>query len=275
MSYHVIDMGPIKISTKEITSSVLIATLVTVASVMGIVNPNIYSHETANWAQQAIGQDIGNLLAVVVFLISTYFLRKGSLNAFFIWIGTSFYFIYAYLIYAFFIHFNGLFLVYVAVLGLNVYTLIGVLLGQKNIFHILKQSSHTKRTSAAVLLIIIGVVFELLWLSEIIPALVTGHVPRSITAAGLWVNPVHVIDLSLVLPGMMITGIQLVRKKMMGYLFVAPWLVFAALMGASIVATLIMQLMEETVEAIVPLVMVSAIVGSSIMVLRHYLNYSE
>jgi hypothetical protein len=165
--------------------------------------------------------------------------------------------------------------VYVAVLGLSVYTLIGVLLGQKNIFHILKQSSHTKRTSAAVLLIIIGVVFELLWLSEIIPALVTGHVPRSITAAGLWVNPVHVIDLSLVLPGMMITGIQLVRKKMMGYLFVAPWLVFAALMGASIVATLIMQLMEETVEAIVPLVMVSAIVGSSIMVLRHYLNYSE
>jgi hypothetical protein len=70
-------MGPIKISTKEITSSVLIATLVTVASVMGIVNPNIYSHETANWAQQAIGQDIGNLLAVVVFLISTYFLAEG------------------------------------------------------------------------------------------------------------------------------------------------------------------------------------------------------
>jgi hypothetical protein len=258
------------ISTIGVWLSILIGVLVAISSLSGIFNPATYAKETANWAMQAVGQDIGNLLAVPTLLISTYMLQKRSLQAYFIWLGTLFYFIYAYLIYAFFIHFNYLFLVYVAILGLSSYTLLGGLVGQ-GIRSILQPLSNRKIKSASVLLIIIGVLFGFLWLSELIPALLSGQVPKSTMTAGLWVNPIHVIDLALVLPGMILTGIFLWRKKLMGYLFAVPWLTFSVLMGSSIVATMIMELMNGNREATIPLIMVGIIVLASLLVLYHYL----
>jgi hypothetical protein len=205
-------MEKLTISTIWVWLSILIGFLVAIASLLGIFNPATYSKETANWAMQAVGQGIGNLLAVPTLLISTYLLHKRSLKAYFIWLGTLLYFIYAYLIYAFFIHFNYLFLVYVAILGLSSYTLLGGLVEQ-NIPHILQPLSNRNIKSASILLIIIGVLFGLLWLSEIIPALLSGQAPKSTITAGLWVNPVQVIDLALVLPGMILTGIFLWKKS--------------------------------------------------------------
>src|SRR5687768_51548 len=110
--------------------SIINACLVSVASLLGILNPHTYFQETVNWAMQAVGQDVGNLLAAPALLISTYFLTKKSNRAFLIWLGIHLYLIYAYLVYAFFIHFNYLFLVYVTILGLSSYTMIGALLEQ-------------------------------------------------------------------------------------------------------------------------------------------------
>ena len=42
----------------------------------------------------------------------------------------------------------------------------------------------------------------MLWLSELIPASLSGEVPKSVTDAGLWVNPIHVLDLAVLLPGL-------------------------------------------------------------------------
>lgn len=60
--------------------------------------------------------------------IAVYFVNKGSVKAFLVWSGVLLYLIYAYVIYAFDVHFNSLFLVYVAILGLSFYALIGSLL---------------------------------------------------------------------------------------------------------------------------------------------------
>jgi hypothetical protein len=57
----------------------------------------------------------------------------------------------------------------------------------------------------------------------------------------------------------------------MGYLFAAPWLTFSVLMGSSIVATMIMDLMNGNFEALVPLIMVGLIVLASLIVLWSYL----
>ena len=91
------------------------------------------------------------------------------------------------------------FLVYVAVLGLSAWAVI---------FHdgqLRRQDIHypegLPQKVAAYTLIGTGVLFAFLWLSDVVPALLTGRVPASLTEAGLWVNPIHVIDLSMVLPG--------------------------------------------------------------------------
>lgn len=255
-----------------IMSSMIISALVTAASLLGIFNPATYRFETANWTLQAIGQDMGNLIAVIVFVITTFYLSQKSSKAFFIWIGALFYFIYAYLIYSFFVHFNFFFLVYTAILGLCVYTTIG---GLAKFIQNIKLNQNKYARFASLILIVTGVLFILLWLSEIIPALISGNQPASLKGTGLWVNPIHVIDLSVVLPGMVSTGVLLLKKNKWGYIFAAPWLTFSILMGISIIVTMILMLFQDNKTAIVPLMMVSLIVCLSIATLYHFLFRSK
>jgi hypothetical protein len=245
--------------------------LITFASLSGIFNPATYAHETANWAMQAVGQDIGNLLAVVVLLVSTFFITRKSFTAYFIWLGVHMYLIYAYLLYAFFVHFNFLFLIYVAILGISSYTLLGSLLEQDSSYLVKRLiTKHIKFTS--IVLILTGTLFTILWLSEIIPALLLNQPPKSAAAAGLWVNPVQVIDLSLVLPGITMTGILLWKRKAIGYLFAAPWLTFSVLMGASIIFTMVLEITIGTTNAVIPLIFVGVIVAASLSALVRYLK---
>ena len=65
-----------------------------------------------------------------------------------------------------------------------------------------------------------------------------GKIPQSITESGLLTNPVHVLDLGLYLPAMIITSMLLWRRKLLGYTFAIPLLVFSVLTGIGILTTL-------------------------------------
>jgi hypothetical protein len=159
----------------------------------------------------------------------------------------------------------------VIVLGLSFYTVVGSL-AEQDLISISKSFLSKHEKPASILLIIIGILFSFLWLSEIIPALISVTIPKTLVGTGLWVNPVHVIDLSIVLPAMIITGIYLLKKKHLGRLFSAPWLIFSVLMSASIVATMIMDLANGNYGAIVPLVMIGTITISGVITLNLYLK---
>lgn len=257
-------MNKINVPRAFIVISIISASLIFIASYLGLNNPITYAKESNNWAMQARGQDIGNIIALLPFTLSIYLLVKRSVKGFLLYLGCLFYFVYAYLIYAFFVHFNYLFLIYVAVLGFSFYCLIGILIPQ-NYSYLTKVLVIKNRKFASVILIIIGVLFATLWLSEIISALFSGSIPQSAQIADLWVNPIHVIDLSLVLPGMIITGILLLQRKFLGYLFASSWLFFSVLMGTSIVVTLFMELQNGNSEAIAPVIMVTLIVLLSLV----------
>src|SRR6185295_17406390 len=99
-----------------------------VASAAGVFLPDIYAHETASWAAQGVGQDIVNLLVVFpAVLVSAYLMARGSVRGLLVWLGLLIYVIYSYVLYAFFVHFNRLFLVYVSVLGLAFWAFVGAL----------------------------------------------------------------------------------------------------------------------------------------------------
>lgn len=258
------------VSKSVLMWSVLISTLVVVASLFGLFDPSIYGKETENWATQAKGQDIGNLLAVVVLIVSGYLLRKGSFKAGLLWLGTLLYLIYAYVVYAMAVHFNALFLVYVAVLGLCSYAVILTISDMK------RQNIECGNVSAlrfaSYVIIGIGILFGMLWLSEIIPALLTDRVPQSLLDAGLWVNPIHVIDLAIVLPGFMLTGYFALKGRSSGLFFLAPWLTFSVLMGLSIVAAMIMMTLQGVGSTLAPMIMVSLVVLLSFVALWRYTN---
>jgi hypothetical protein len=82
----------------------------------------------------------------------------------------------------------------VVILGLSFYMLVGGLVAvdwSKN-SPLLKGNPKAKIVS--LLLFIIGTMFTLLWLSEIVPNHISGTIAQSLAETQLWVNPVHVLD---------------------------------------------------------------------------------
>src|ERR1700738_3385591 len=223
-----------KISKIALWLSVIDALLVLLASVSGIFLKSVYARETPSWAVQGIGQDIVNLVAVMVLLIAAYFVNKGSVKAFLVWSGVLLYLLYAYSIYAFDVHFNSLFLVYVAILGLSFYALVGGVIQMH--FNALQApfSANPLASVVRVFFLVLGIVFCLLWLREDIAALTTGVIPPSVTEANLPTNPVHILDLGLYLPAMLLTALLLWRRKLLGYLLAGALLVFSILTGTAI-----------------------------------------
>ena len=225
-------------------SSALLLILLVVASLFGVFVEATYSMDTPSFATQAIGQDIVNLTVIApLLLISTYFTYKNNRKAMFVWSGVIFYLIYTYAIFCFDQQFNSLFLVYGALFGLSFYSYMYFLL-----FTIKEPveewyTNDTPIKLVSVFLIIVAVLFNVIWLSEIIPALLYGEIPPSVIEDGTPTNPVHVLDLSLILPAFFITAIFLWKKNRYGYLLAPTMLMFLFLMGSAIIGMVItMQL---------------------------------
>jgi hypothetical protein len=230
-------MSEFRIRPIWIGLSVLVSALVAVAGAAGIFLKGVYARETASWAAQGIGQDFVNLtVAVPALLASAWFLRKGSVRALLVWMGVLIYIIYSYLMYAFSVHFGLMFPVYVAALGLSFYALFGCLFSLDRGALGASFPPAIKVKPAAVYLMVSGVVFAGLWLSDIVHALVTGTLPAGLAETGLPVNFVHVEDLGFILPGMIITSVLLWKRKALGYIFAVPLMVFAAAMGIGIIS---------------------------------------
>lgn len=250
----------------------VLAPLVLLTSVAGLADARVYAEETENWALQAKGQDWGNLLAVVVLVVAALRHRMGSQRAGLVWLGTVLYLTYAFIVYAFAVHLNYLFLGYVAVLGVSAWAMVFTVHSIRN--PAIRYPHGRARTVAAWVLIVIGVMFAGLWLSELVPALLEGTLPASLVEAGLWVNPIHVIDLSTVLPAFIITGIGSLRSRELGLFWLAPWLVFSVLMGSSIFAAMILMTTAGAADTVPATVMVGVVAAASLIAVRGYLKAS-
>ena len=260
-----------KISKTPLWISVLVAFLVLFASGAGLFIKSFYARETISWTVQAYGQDIANLVAAATLFIAVYFVNKGSVKAFLVWIGVLLTLIYPYIIYAFDIHFNSLFLVYVAILGLSFYTLVGSMI-RINLNSLQPSfAATTKARPVGIFLLLVALLFSLLWLSEDIPALLTGKIPQTVMESGLFTSPVHVLDLGLYLPAMIITALLLWRRKLLGYLLAGPLLVFSILTGTAILAIFLVMSMKGMpasvgVEAFFAIIIVVSLVLSVLYV---------
>jgi hypothetical protein len=147
--------------------------------------------------------------------------RGGALWAYLAWIGLLGYSVYTFAIYAFAVHFGPLFLLYVAVFGLSIYALV-VGLSRLDYERVKESfSARVARRSASYLLMAIGGFFYLVWLWAVVPALVAGRVPDDLVKAGLLLNPVHVLDMAVFLPAMLLAGALLLRRRAMGYVLAA------------------------------------------------------
>lgn len=209
--------------------TVAIAILTLTSSAAGLLVSGTYGRDTPDWAHQARAQDVANVVAVVILLLVTYPALRRSPRGYQAWAGVLLFLIYSLAIYSFASSFNGLFLLYVADLGLLVYAFLGAVVRLD--FERVRESFAMKerpRLALGVVLVVLGLLFYVIWLSEDVPALLDGTVPASVTQAGLLSNPVHVLDMAMYLPAFIIAGVSLVRNGGLGLALGLPLLVFGA-----------------------------------------------
>jgi hypothetical protein len=212
-----------------------LAVLVAIASLGGIVAPATYAQETASLAAQGIGQDWVNLLVIVPWLVVCAGLAwRGSRRARLLLGGGFAYVAYSYAIYAFGVHFNALFLVYVAALGLAGFALAALVAGLAEDGAARWFAPATPVRFAAGLQIAVAAVFALLWLGDIVPALAAGRAPASVSDDHLLTNPVHVLDLAFALPALVLAGVTLWRRQGLGFVLTPILLGLALLMAVAI-----------------------------------------
>src|SRR5918996_2531913 len=195
--------------------SAIVAALMLGASVLGIVVDDLY-RESA-WAREAFrGGDVVTLVLVVPVLITSMALaRRGSVRATVVWIGALAYAVYNYAYYVFGASFNDAFLIHVAIFSSSILALV-LAISRLDFVGTAEPLRHSRRARW------IGGVLTLggggqggLWGVVIRGDALTGEVLADIPVRGQHV--VFALDLSLLVPALVVSGVLLWRRAPIGY----------------------------------------------------------
>lgn len=207
-----------------------LAVLLAAMSLGGLLT-SAYAKEAPAWVDQAVGQDWFDLLIAAPWLALCGVAARHSYRWRLLLAGAYAFTVYTLFIYVFAIHFNALFLLYCATLGLAAFALIA-LVGELR-----EQVQRIDRGGARLggaFLVGLGAAFALMWLAEDLPAVLANTPPQTLVETGLFTNPVHAIDLSFVLPAHIVAGVLLWRRHPAGELYGPVVLAFGIVMAASI-----------------------------------------
>jgi len=251
-----------------------IAIMVAIAGLAGIFDPAIYARETASWAAQGIGQDWVNVLIAAPLLLATGGVAfRGSRKARVLLGGALLYTSYSFVIYALAVHFNALFLIYCAVLGLSTFALVDLVTVLRADDPPSWYDDRAPIATAAGTLLAIAVVFGAMWLAQDVPAVLGGNPPGDLAVTGLPSNPVHVLDLSLVLPAMVITAVSFLRGRPLGRVLAPVLLGFGVLMALAIGGmVLVMNLLGVAID-VAPVIVMASVAAACAVVLGVLLRH--
>jgi hypothetical protein len=217
--------------------SLPLAVLLALAAAGGIFVPAVYAREAPLWAAQGMGQDWVDLVLVAPLVAITAGLAwRGSHVAALLLAGALAYALYSLVLYAFFVHFGPLFPVYTAALGLAFYALVTLAFALAADGPAARFGPRAPARTVGAFTAAIGAAFYPLWLAEVVPALASGSIPKSVIEAGLVTNPVHVLDLGVVLPAFVAGGLALFARRPLGWWLGPTMLGFSALMATALAA---------------------------------------
>jgi hypothetical protein len=173
-------------------------------------------------------------LALPVLLWSMWTARAGGAHAVVVWVGACAYLLYNALLFTFATPFNELFLIYVAMLSLSLWTVIAMLASID--VHQLRRrfSQRTPVVPIAVYILTIVVLNTFVWLRGIVPALVDETPTAFLEDTGLTTNPVYVQDLAFWLPLAALAAIWLWQRRAWGYLIAGSVLVMWVIEAVSV-----------------------------------------
>jgi len=157
----------------------------------------------------SMAQDIISIpLALLLALLSVLFLKHPGYKAFITIIGLTGYFFYGYGLYVMQGQYTSIYLIYLVIFSLSVYSMVFGLLSFTPELIIKSSIPKALRISISIFLYIIVLMLGLVWLLRITPD-ISRHIPQDTYG-------VFILDLGIVFPAITITATKFIRSKPFG-----------------------------------------------------------
>lgn len=197
--------------------SVFIAILAALTSIGGLLRPDLYRDNPfvkTTW----LGNDAVTLfIAIPILVAALVYSARGSAKGQLIWMGMLDYMLYNYAFYIFGAAFNVFFLLYAALLALSIFALIFGLtnLDVNRISQQVRKEAPVKWIGGYFLFVASGL--GLVYLIQSIGFIATGNVPAIVTISGHPTNVVFALDLTLLIPWLILGALWLMKRQPWGY----------------------------------------------------------
>ncbi len=206
----------------------VLAVCATLAAFASLFIADLFPDETA-WAREAFrGGDLVTLVVAVPTLIAAVVLvRRGSIRAIPVWVGALFYFLYMDAYAVFGAAFNDAFLLHIAVFSLAMFAIACALpaIDRTAVADAFRPNRAAR--GIGVFLIVVGIGQGGLWLFVLVRNVLTGELLHDIPVLGQHV--VFALDLSLLVPMLIVSGVLLARRRPSGYLLGTAMAVMGAI----------------------------------------------
>jgi hypothetical protein len=204
----------------------------------------LYYYDTISMAAQQQGNDLVTLVVGLPLLaISTWLAFRGSLRGRLLLTGTLGFFLYTYMSMSMLTAYNALFLVYVALFSLSLCAFILSMMSF-DLAHLPRHfSTRLPRAWIAALMFFVGGFLLLAWLGRIVPPLLQNQTPALENTTTL---VIQAMDLGLIVPLAILSGVLLLRRSPWGYLLASVTLLKGVTLGLaiSVIPFLIITLMN-------------------------------
>lgn len=228
-------------------STVAILALAVVSSLVGLLRPGHYRAPPDLVLSYQI-QDLTILLVgVPVLAVGLWFAARGSPRGRLVWLGGMAFMTYIWGSAAVQLPYNELFLVYVALFGLSLFTFVGGMWSTDPAALRRRLEGRVDPRLYAGALLVIGLGLATLWLSDVLPPLLQGATPTIVEESGPQALTSHVLDLGVVVPAILLAAAWLYRRRTWGYVLAGVVLILGAMLAAPIGLMTLVLLTGETV----------------------------
>jgi len=198
--------------------SAIIALLSLIEAGGGLFMNNLY-RDNDLVTTQLVGNDLVSLVVAVPVLLGALLLSiRGSERAQLVWLGMLDYMLYNYAFYLFGAAFNRFFLIYVALFTLSILALIFALVNINISGFSQKFRVRTPVRWISGYMCIWAVALGGLWIGQSLSFVVTGKVPQVIVDVAHPTSVVFALDLSLLVPFLLLGAFWLWQRRSWGYL---------------------------------------------------------
>jgi len=192
----------------------------------------LYYWDTVSSAAQMQANDLIALtLGLPLLAISTWLARRGSLRGRLLLAGTLGFILYTYITMMVGVHYNALFLVYVALFSLSLFAFVLVMMSFDLETLPAHFSEELPRGWIAGLLFFAAAFLSLAWLGRIAATFAPGAIPALENTTSMFIQA---IDLGLIVPVCILAGILLLRRHAWGYLLASVGLTKFLTLGIAV-----------------------------------------